>query len=157
MSLSPFGTTLFIGLSPHGLIMHLRKRLLRRHHKHDDYEGQGRRSSRDYTRDRDYSKDKDHYKDKERDRDYYSKSSRHHREYERDDRRRKGSRADYDGYSRDWDEPYPSESLPYQERERSTSVYKEDRDPREKRERPAYDDRVYEERAEKVCTPFVNI
>ena len=79
-------------------------------------------------------------------------SSRHHRDYERDDRRRRGSRAEYDGYSRDWDEPYPQESLPYHERERSTSVYREERDPREKRERPAYDDRLYEERAEKVCT-----
>lgn len=126
----------------------------RRHHKHDDYDKEVRRPSRDYSRDRGYSKDRGHYKDKERDHDReYYKSSRHHRDYERDDRRRRGSsRAEFDGYSRDWDEPYPAETLPYHERERSASVYKEERDPREKRERPAYDDRLYEERAEKVCT-----
>lgn len=125
----------------------------RRHHKHDDHEKEARRPSRDYSQDRGYSKDRGHLKekDKEHDRDYY-KSSKHHRDYERDDKRRRSSRADYDGYSRDWDEPYPAETLPYHERERSASIYREERDPREKRDRPAYDDKLYEERAEKVYT-----
>ncbi|KAF7797497.1 hypothetical protein EIP86_008697 [Pleurotus ostreatoroseus] len=131
---------------------HERESRSTRHHRgHDDHDSRGRHSSRDYARDRDY-KDKDYHKSKDdKDRDYY-RSSRHHKDYDREDRRRKGSRADAE-YGREWDEPasFPPE-VPYSEdRERSTSVYREERerDPREKRERSVYDDKLYEERPDK--------
>ncbi|KAI0331462.1 hypothetical protein GY45DRAFT_1404762 [Cubamyces sp. BRFM 1775] len=127
----------------------------RRPHDHDSH-SHGRHASRDYGRERDHPKDKAYYKDRERererdrdrdrerDRDYY-RSSRQHREYDRDDRRRdrRGSRGDWeDGYSAHESAP------PFRERARSTSLYREP-DPREKRDRGAYEDRPYEERAEK--------
>ena len=112
-----------------------------RHHRYDDYETE-RRSSRDYGRER----EKDI--DREKDRDGY-RSSKHHRDSERDDRKRdreggrdrerKSSRGDHgSGY---WDEA-PLKK----ERERSTSVYR-DEPPREKRD---HDDKVQDSRAEKV-------
>ncbi|THG94455.1 hypothetical protein EW026_g7029 [Hermanssonia centrifuga] len=123
---------------------HERESRSSRHHRgHDDYESHARRSSRDYTKDRDHAKSKDG----EKDRDYaYSRSSRHHRDYDREDKRRKSTKEP----SRDWDEAssHPPEAPPYrEERERSASVYKED--PREKRERSVYDDRLYDDRTEK--------
>lgn len=111
-----------------------------RHHRYDDYETE-RRTSRDYGRER----EKD--VDREKDRDGY-RSSKHHRDGERDDRKRdreggrdrerKSSRGDHgSGY---WEEP-PLKK----ERERSTSVYR-DEPPREKRD---HDDKVQDSRAEK--------
>ncbi|PCH44274.1 hypothetical protein WOLCODRAFT_138911 [Wolfiporia cocos MD-104 SS10] len=127
---------------------------------HDDHDSHGHRSAREY---RDYPKgdkgyygrDKEREKEKEKERDYAYRSSRHHRDYERDDKRhRRSSRGDYDPYARDWDEGSayaahepPVPAYPDHHRERSGSVYRED--PREKRERPPYDDRMYEERVEK--------
>lgn len=124
---------------------HERESRSSRHHRgHDEYDSRARHSSRDYTREREL-KDK-----KTKDSDY--KSSKHHKDLDRDERRRRGSRADYD-YGREWDEPasFPPE-VPYSDdREKSASVYKEERDPREKRERSVYDEKVYEERPDKVC------
>ncbi|KAI8985558.1 hypothetical protein BD414DRAFT_578408 [Trametes punicea] len=122
----------------------------RRPHDHDSH-GHGRHSSKDYGRERDYPRDKGYYKDRDRerdrerdrDRDYY-RSSRH-RDYDRDDRRRdrRGSRSE-------WDESYSAHDSvpPYKERARSTSLYREP-DSREKRDRGVYEDRPFEERAEK--------
>ncbi|KAI0080143.1 pre-mRNA-processing protein prp40 [Panus rudis PR-1116 ss-1] len=132
---------------------HERESRSSKHHRHDDYD---RHSSRDYGRGdreraRDYPKDKD-YHPKDKDRDYGYRSSRHHRDYDDDRRRdRRGSRADYDYSRSDWDgaPPYGSqEAPPYREgRARSTSAYPEE--PREKRERTVYEDKIQEERAEK--------
>ncbi|KZT10033.1 uncharacterized protein LAESUDRAFT_722178 [Laetiporus sulphureus 93-53] len=133
----------------------------RTHRVHDEYDSHGRRSSRDYAnvRDRDYPREKayagrEKEREKEKDRDYAYRSSRHHKEYERDDRRRdrRGSRADYDAYGgREWDDgagPPPPPLAQYREdRERSASLYHED--PREKRDRTIYEDRLYEERPDK--------
>ncbi|KAF8074918.1 hypothetical protein FPV67DRAFT_1475444 [Lyophyllum atratum] len=103
-----------------------------RHHHYDDlHEGHGRRSSRDYGR-----SDRDKDFDKDKDRDGY-KSSKH--AYHRDDDRRK----DKDGRGYD---AHPAK----EERERSASVYREE--PREKRD--VYDDRIQDDRAEKVCDRF---
>ncbi|KAI0367020.1 hypothetical protein BV20DRAFT_1123833 [Pilatotrama ljubarskyi] len=134
-----------------------------RHHERDtksdrrphDHDSHGRHASRDHgrerERERDYVKDKAYYKDRERerdrdrdrDRDYY-RSSRH-RDYDRDDRRhdRRGSRSEWDdGYSAHESVP------PFRERARSTSIYREP-DPREKRDRGAFEERPFDERAEK--------
>ncbi|KZT65748.1 hypothetical protein DAEQUDRAFT_768584 [Daedalea quercina L-15889] len=123
----------------------------RSHRGHDDYDTHGHRSSKDYGRERDkayYGREKDREKEreKEKERDYAYKSSRHHRDYERDDRRRdrRGSRGDYDDYTAHPPHEPPSHK---EDRERSASVYREDL--REKRDRSAYEDRPFEERAEK--------
>ncbi|EMD38842.1 hypothetical protein CERSUDRAFT_112571 [Gelatoporia subvermispora B] len=122
----------------------------RRHGRHDDYDSHGNRSSRDYARDREYPKDKPSHthireKDRPKDRDYAYRSSRH-RDYERDEHRRdrRGSRGDHEDYH-----AYPvHETTPYRDdRERSASVYRED--PREKRDRTVYEEKVLDERAEK--------
>ncbi|KAH9924721.1 uncharacterized protein B0H18DRAFT_1085405 [Fomitopsis serialis] len=118
----------------------------RSHRGHDDHDTHSHRSSREYGRER----DKAYYgreKEREKERDYPYKSSRHHREHERDDRRRdhRGSRGDYEDYPA---VPAPPEAPPFREdRERSASTYRED--PREKRDRSMYEDRPFEERAEK--------
>ncbi|KAI0741910.1 hypothetical protein C8Q80DRAFT_1274258 [Daedaleopsis nitida] len=126
----------------------------RRTHDHDSHRD-SRHADRDYGRERserDYPKDK-HSKDRERerdrerdrDRDYYSRSSRH-RDHERDDRRREHRST------RDWDDGYSAHDSvpPYKERERERgdSMYRE-ADPREKRDRGAYEDRPYDERDQK--------
>ncbi|OCH93687.1 hypothetical protein OBBRIDRAFT_811000 [Obba rivulosa] len=128
----------------------------RRHGRgYDDADSHGHRSSRDYARERDHPKDKAYHgreKEREKDRDYAYRSSRH-REYERDDHRRdrRGSRGDReDFHRRDWEEPGfpPLDAPPFkEERERSASAYRED--PREKRDRTVYEDKNYDERAEK--------
>ncbi|KAF8889322.1 hypothetical protein BD779DRAFT_1520931 [Infundibulicybe gibba] len=115
----------------------------RHHHRFDDYETHGRRSSRDYGRERDRDRDRD--RERERDKDdtkdrdgYRSSKHAHHRDDDRRrDRDRKGPRSDYDATA-----PGPA----VKERERSTSVFKEEH-PREKRE--AYEDRIPDERVEK--------
>ncbi|OJT09834.1 Pre-mRNA-processing protein prp40 [Trametes pubescens] len=139
-----------------------------RHHDRDgkserrerDRDSHARHASRDHGREREYAKDKPYYKDRERererdrdrdrDRDYY-RSSRH-RDYDRDDRRsdRRGSRTEWDdAYSTHDAVPAPPAPAPaFRERARSTSLYKE-ADPREKRDRGAYEDRPFDERAEK--------
>lgn len=94
-----------------------------RHHRYDDYDD---RRSKDYGRERDRD---------ERDRDGY-KSSRHREDDRRRDSGRKSSRAGVHG--RDWD------GTPKRERERSTSVYKDD--PKERRD---WDSGSHEDRAEK--------
>ncbi|KAH9852126.1 hypothetical protein C2E23DRAFT_206152 [Lenzites betulinus] len=115
---------------------------------HDDTHG--RHASRDYgrERERDYGKDKAYYKDRERerdgdrerDRDYYRSSRRRDYDRDRDDRRRdrRGSRGE-------WDDNYVAHDAA---RARSTSLYAET-DPREKRDRGAFEDRPFDERAEK--------
>ncbi|KAH9839899.1 uncharacterized protein C8Q71DRAFT_744711 [Rhodofomes roseus] len=118
----------------------------RSHRGHDDHDAHSHRSTREHGRERDkayYGREKE--REKEREKDYAYKPSKHHREYERDDRRRdrRGSRGeDHPAY------PPPPEAPPFKEdRERSASTYRED--PREKRDRSMYEDRPYEERAEK--------
>ncbi|OBZ74184.1 Pre-mRNA-processing protein prp40 [Grifola frondosa] len=139
---------------------HEKERSSKHPRAHDDYDSHAHRSSKDYNRERDYAKEKTYYpkekereREREKDKDYY-KSSRHHRDYDRDDRRRdrRGSRGDFDGFSnREWEDGYPAHegAAPYrEERERSTSVYR-DTESREKRDRAVYEDRAFEERAEK--------
>ncbi|KAI0819677.1 hypothetical protein BC628DRAFT_1413591 [Trametes gibbosa] len=110
---------------------------------HDD--SHARHASRDYgrERERDYAKDKSYYKDRERERDgdrerdsdYYRSSRR--RDYDR--------RRDHRSSRGEWDENYVAHDAA---RARSTSLY-EEVDPREKRDRGAYEDRPLDERAEK--------
>ncbi|KAH9935065.1 hypothetical protein B0H21DRAFT_76038 [Amylocystis lapponica] len=122
---------------------------------HDDLDEHSHRSSRDYPREREYTKDKAYYpprekereKERDKERDLAYRSSRHHRDYERDDRRRdrRSSRGD-------WEESpaFAHEAVvpPFREdRERSTSVFRDE--PREKRDRTAFEDRPFDERAEK--------
>ncbi|KAF8967718.1 hypothetical protein BDZ97DRAFT_506785 [Flammula alnicola] len=113
----------------------------RHHHRYDDYEAE-HRHSRDYGRDKDL--------DREKDRDGY-RSSKYHRDGEKEDRKKdrdggkekerrlsRGERGSSHG--REWDD---APKVP--ERERSTSVYKEE--VREKREQ---EDKGQNDRAEKV-------
>ncbi|KAI0343200.1 hypothetical protein BDW22DRAFT_1484047 [Trametopsis cervina] len=124
------------------------RRSTRHHRGHDDYDAHRRRSSRDYTRDRDH-KDKEHY-GKDRDREYAGRS-RHHRDYEKekDERKRRSTRPEFDGVPKNQEPlPYTADGPAFKEdRERSASVYRDD--PREKRDRSVYDERPFDERAEK--------
>ncbi|KAF8661346.1 hypothetical protein AX16_001441 [Volvariella volvacea WC 439] len=104
----------------------------RHHHRYEEYDSHGHRSSREYGRERDRE---------EKDREYRSKHS-HYRD-DKDDRRRerdrerKGTRSEYDGHGRDW------EDWKY-ERERSVSTYPED-----SKDRRDHEDRLQDERSEK--------
>lgn len=127
-------------------------RASRSHRGHDEYDAHpASRTSRDYARERDYSRDKAHHP-REKERDYTYRSSRH-REYERDDRRRdrRSSKGDFEFLPpRDWVEgppPFDVHDGP-PARERSASIYREE-PPRDKRDRSVYEDRVFDERAEK--------
>ncbi|RDB23443.1 Pre-mRNA-processing protein prp40 [Hypsizygus marmoreus] len=108
-----------------------------RHHRYDDQDSHGRRSSRDYGRDKDI--------DKERDRDGYRSSKYgHHRDTDKDDRKReKDSGREDRRYGRDRVDDAPSSHR--DDRESSASVYREDA--REKRD--IYEDRLQDDRAEK--------
>ncbi|KAF9820645.1 hypothetical protein IEO21_01348 [Rhodonia placenta] len=117
-------------------------RASRSHRGHDEYDAHpASRTSRDYARERDYSRDKAHHpREKERD-------------YTRRDRR--SSKGDFEFLPpRDWVEgppPFDVHDGP-PARERSASIYREE-PPRDKRDRSVYEDRVFDERAEKEPPP----
>ncbi|KAF9466036.1 hypothetical protein BDZ94DRAFT_1251953 [Collybia nuda] len=110
-----------------------------RHHGYDEYDS-GHRSSRDYGRG-DRERDKDFEKDKDRDSHRSSKHSHYRDDKDERKRDRDGGRDRDKKYSREWADSPPKR----EERDRSTSVYRDE--PREKRE--SNDDRIQDERAEK--------
>lgn len=97
-----------------------------------DHDRDARGSKHDYRSSRDHGRG-------DRDKDYDKKHG-YHRD---DDRRKDRDSRDDKKYSREWEDGAGVKS----ERERSASVYKEDA------KRDAYDDRLHDERAEKVGMP----